>query len=271
MISLFYGSNMPSDINGCKREPSALVTLRDLHVSFDRYDVLRGVNLTLGRNQAMSIIGPSGSGKSTILRCIAGLIAPRPGEVLFNGVDVSALSTDERRSMWQKHVGLVSGRCRLPAHRTALQNLIGAALRAPGTSCCEAKDIAGELLAKVRLADKAHSHPCELSDGQQQRIEIAHILAMRPALVLFDEVTSALERRMASEVLDVIGELVDEGLPCVLVTHEIQFAEDISNSVAYIEDGVIVEEATPDQILHSPRDERTRRFLNNANTCVRFT
>ncbi|GAB5096059.1 MULTISPECIES: amino acid ABC transporter ATP-binding protein [unclassified Caballeronia] len=268
MMSLVYGRAVARlDME----PPAGLVTMRDVHLSYGTTPVLRGIDLSVKRNQAVSIIGPSGSGKSTILRCINGLITPERGEVRVNGVDVAALTRDEQKIELRKRIGFVFQQYNLFPHLTALENLTIAPVRVLGTSRAEAEHTARALLAKVRLADKAHAYPGELSGGQQQRVAIARALAMQPELILFDEVTSALDPQTVGEVLNVIGELVDEGLTCVLVTHEMRFAEDISDRVVFTEGGVIVEEGTPAQLFHAPRDERTQRFLDSAGTRVRRT
>jgi polar amino acid transport system ATP-binding protein len=247
----------------------ALVSFAGVHVSYGDTAVLRGIDLRVQRNQAVSIIGPSGSGKSTILRCINGLIAPTRGEVRVGGIDVNGLRTDAQRIALRKRIGFVFQQYNLFPHLSALQNLTIAPMRVLGIARKEAEETAHALLAKVRLQDKAHAHPGELSGGQQQRVAIARALAMQPELILFDEVTSALDPQTVGEVLNVIGELVDEGLTCVLVTHEMRFAEEISDRVVYTEGGVVVEQGAPEQIFHAPRDERTRRFLDRTQTRVR--
>ncbi|WP_250517638.1 amino acid ABC transporter ATP-binding protein [Caballeronia sp. INDeC2] len=268
-MSLVHGRAALSGAPPSGHDAEALVTLRNVHLSYGDAAVLRGIDLIVRRNQAVSIIGPSGSGKSTILRCINGLIAPERGEVRVNGVDVASLKRDDEKIALRKRIGFVFQQYNLFPHLNALENLTIAPMRVLGASRAEAEHTAHALLAKVRLADKAHAYPGELSGGQQQRVAIARALAMRPELILFDEVTSALDPQTVGEVLNVIGELVDEGLTCVLVTHEMRFAEDISDRVAYTEGGVIVEEGSPEQIFHAPRDERTRRFLDSTQSRTR--
>nr|WP_087131612.1 amino acid ABC transporter ATP-binding protein [Caballeronia pedi] len=270
-MSLVHGRAALSATHSSGHDAPALVTLRDVHLSYGDAAVLRGIDLTVRRNQAVSIIGPSGSGKSTILRCINGLIAPKRGEVRVGGVDVGALKRDDEKIALRKRIGFVFQQYNLFPHLSALQNLTIAPMRVLGASRAEAEHTAHALLAKVQLADKAGAYPGELSGGQQQRVAIARALAMQPELILFDEVTSALDPQTVGEVLNVIGELVDEGLTCVLVTHEMRFAEDISDRVAYTEGGVIVEEGAPEQIFHAPRDEHTRRFLDSTQSRARRT
>jgi polar amino acid transport system ATP-binding protein len=258
-----------SELSAAGEAGQALISLAGVHVSFGDVDVLRGIDQSVHRNQAVSIIGPSGSGKSTILRCINGLVTPRRGEVRVGGVNVGALHDDAGRVALRKRIGFVFQQYNLFPHLSALQNLMIAPTRVLGIDRAQAEDTARALLAKVRLEDKAHAYPGELSGGQQQRVAIARALAMQPKVILFDEVTSALDPQTVGEVLNVIGELVDEGLTCVLVTHEMRFAEEISDRVVYTEGGVIVEEGAPEQLFHAPRDERTRRFLDRTQTRVR--
>ncbi|SAK49381.1 ABC transporter [Caballeronia fortuita] len=241
-----------------------LLTIRDLHLSYDGVPVLNGIDLTVKRGQAVSIIGPSGSGKSTILRCINGLVSPQRGSIDIASIDVRAQQSDAERIALRKRVGFVFQQYNLFPHLSVLDNLTIAPRRVLGKSRAEAESDAHALLAKVRLADKAHAHPGALSGGQQQRVAIARTLAMRPELILFDEVTSALDPETVGEVLNVIGELADEGQTCVLVTHEMRFAAEISDEVFFTERGVIVEHGPAAQLFGQPRHERTRLFLQRA-------
>ncbi len=248
-----------------QRDPDpVLVSMRDVHLSFGASEVLRGIDLTVRRGEAVSIIGPSGSGKSTLLRCINGLITPQRGEVIVDNIDVRAQQSDVQKIALRKRIGFVFQQYNLFPHLSVLDNLSIAPIRVLGRSRAESEDDAQALLKKVRLADKARAFPGELSGGQQQRVSIARTLAMRPDLILFDEVTSALDPETAGEVLTVIGELVDDGMTCVLVTHEMRFAEDISDEVFFTEGGVIVEHGAPSQLFGSPENERTRLFLQRA-------
>jgi polar amino acid transport system ATP-binding protein len=241
-----------------------LVSLSDVHLSFGAAPVLNGIDLTVRRGEAVSIIGPSGSGKSTILRCINGLIAPQHGEIHVDGIDVRAQHTDAQKIALRKRIGFVFQQYNLFPHLSVLANLTIAPVSVLGRSRAEAEHDAHALLKQVRLADKANAYPGELSGGQQQRVAIARTLAMRPDLILFDEVTSALDPETVGEVLNVIGELVDEGQTCVLVTHEMRFAEDVSDEVFFTEGGVIVEHGEPSQIFGAPENDRTRLFLQRA-------
>ncbi|MDP9651399.1 polar amino acid transport system ATP-binding protein [Paraburkholderia caledonica] len=246
------------------RSDGALLSLRDVRLSYGSTAVLNGIDLSVRRGQAVSIIGPSGSGKSSILRCINGLLTPQSGEITVDGIEVRAQKTDAQRIALRKRIGFVFQQYNLFPHLSVLDNLTIAPMRVLGRSRAEAESDAHALLAKVRLADKAKAYPGALSGGQQQRVAIARTLAMRPDLILFDEVTSALDPETVGEVLNVIGELADEGQTCVLVTHEMRFAEDISDEVFFTEGGVIVEHGSAQQLFGDPVHERTRLFLQRA-------
>ncbi|ALF90150.1 MULTISPECIES: amino acid ABC transporter ATP-binding protein [Ralstonia solanacearum species complex] len=244
--------------------PAPLVALRDLHLTFGQTDVLRGIDLDVHRGQAVSIIGPSGSGKSTLLRCISGLLRPQHGSVTVDGIRVDRLATEAETIALRKRIGFVFQQYNLFPHLSVLENLTAAPVRVLGRARREAEADAHALLGKVGLADKARAYPGQLSGGQQQRVAIARALAMRPELILFDEVTSALDPETVGEVLNVIGELVGEGLTCVLVTHEMAFARAISDAVYFTERGVIVEHGPAAQLFAAPASERTRAFLSRA-------
>ena len=241
-----------------------LVQLQDVHLSFGDNQVLKGIDVEVRRGQAVSIIGPSGSGKSTILRCITGLLRPQAGQITVGDTRVDALRTEAELIALRKRVGFVFQQYNLFPHLTVLQNLVIAPTRVVGRSRAVAERDARALLEKVRLAHKADAYPGELSGGQQQRVAIARALAMQPELILFDEVTSALDPETVGEVLTVIRELVKEGMTCVLVTHEMRFAEEISDQVYFTEAGSIVEHGPVAQIFGAPRSERTRQFLQRA-------
>jgi len=241
-----------------------LVQLKDVHLSFGDNQVLQGIDVEVRRGQAVSIIGPSGSGKSTILRCITGLLRPQAGAISVGDTRVDTLRTEAELIALRKRVGFVFQQYNLFPHLTVLQNLVIAPTRVVGRSRAVAERDARALLEKVRLAHKADAYPGELSGGQQQRVAIARALAMQPELILFDEVTSALDPETVGEVLTVIRDLVGEGMTCVLVTHEMRFAEEISDRVYFTEAGRIVEHGPVDQIFGQPRSERTRQFLQRA-------
>ncbi|MFT4234810.1 MAG: amino acid ABC transporter ATP-binding protein [Microbacterium sp.] len=241
-----------------------LVQLKDVHLSFGDNEVLKGIDVQVRRGQAVSIIGPSGSGKSTILRCITGLLRPQRGEIVVGETRVDALRTEAELIALRKRVGFVFQQYNLFPHLTVLQNLVIAPTRVVGRDRATAEREARALLEKVRLSHKESAYPGELSGGQQQRVAIARALAMRPELILFDEVTSALDPETVGEVLTVIRDLVRDGMTCVLVTHEMRFAEEVSDQVYFTEAGRIVEHGPAGQIFGSPRSERTREFLQRA-------
>jgi polar amino acid transport system ATP-binding protein len=241
-----------------------LVSLRDVHLSFASNPVLKGIDLDVQRGQAVSIIGPSGSGKSTILRCITGLLQPQRGTIRVGATEVRQLTREAERIELRKRVGFVFQQYNLFPHLSVLENLVIAPRKVLGRDRVEAEKEARALLAKVRMEHKADAYPGQLSGGQQQRVAIARALAMRPELILFDEVTSALDPETVGEVLTVIRELTEEGMTCVLVTHEMRFAEEISDVVYFTENGLIVEHGSAEQIFQQPTSERTREFLRHA-------
>ncbi|MDR1935430.1 MAG: amino acid ABC transporter ATP-binding protein [Candidatus Accumulibacter sp.] len=243
-------------------ERPPLVELRQVHLSFGSNHVLKGIDLNVRKGDAVSIIGPSGSGKSTILRCINGLLTPERGEVVVGDTPVHALRTEAERIALRKRIGFVFQQYNLFPHLTVLENIVLAPVRILGVARETAEREARELLAKVRLADKIDAYPGQLSGGQQQRVAIARALAMHPELVLFDEVTSALDPETVGEVLSVIRQLVEDGMTCLLVTHEMRFAEEVSHEIVFTDGGEIVERGTPRDIFHAPRSPRTHAFIN---------
>ncbi|WP_454690716.1 amino acid ABC transporter ATP-binding protein [Achromobacter aloeverae] len=242
-----------------------LVSLRGVRLAFGATEVLKGIDVEVGQGQAVSIIGPSGSGKSTILRCITGLLRPQQGAIDVDGVAVHALSAEAQFIALRKQVGFVFQQYNLFPHLSVLENLVIAPVRVGGLPRAQAIVHARELLAKVRMEHKENAYPGELSGGQQQRVAIARALAMRPKLILFDEVTSALDPEMVGEVLTVIRDLVQDGLTCLLVTHEMRFAEEVSDTVYFTEAGRIVEAGPPARLFGAPANPRTRAFLQRAS------
>ncbi|MGS1011670.1 amino acid ABC transporter ATP-binding protein [Achromobacter anxifer] len=241
-----------------------LVSLRDVHLAFGQTEVLKGMDVEIQQGQAVSIIGPSGSGKSTILRCITGLLRPQRGRIEVGGVRVDALKTEAELIGLRKRVGFVFQQYNLFPHLSVLENLTISPIKVGGVPRAQAEARARELLAQVRMEHKQDAYPGELSGGQQQRVAIARALALQPELILFDEVTSALDPEMVGEVLSVIRDLVEDGLTCVLVTHEMRFAEEISDIVYFTEAGRIVESGPPARLFGAPASERTRAFLQRA-------
>ena len=227
---------------------------------FGDHRVLRGIDLEVRPKDVLVVVGPSGSGKSTLLRCMNLLETPTAGRVWFAGQDITDVRTDldEVRT----HIGIVFQAFNLFPHKTALQNITLALRKVLKLGARAAHDRAMAELARVGLADRADAHPCRLSGGQQQRVAIARALAMRPSLMLFDEVTSALDPELVGEVLDVMQRLAADGMTMVVVTHEMGFAREVGTRMVLMDEGQIIEEGRPDEMFTEPREERTRRFLS---------
>jgi polar amino acid transport system ATP-binding protein len=244
-----------------------MVKLEGIHKRFGDLEVLRGIDLEVARGEVICVIGPSGSGKSTLLRCINLLEPPEEGEIFLEGHDICkgpGSGTGESSyelDFVRQRVGIVFQQFNLFPHRTALQNVTMAQEKVLGRSAEEAKSKGRSLLERVGLADKLDEYPERLSGGQQQRVAIARALAMDPHVMLFDEVTSALDPELVKEVLDVIRELAAEGMTMILVTHEMGFASEVCDKVVFMDAGVIVEQGPPSAVLDSPTEERTKRFL----------
>ena len=236
------------------------VRVKDLRKSFDHLEVLRGINMTALEGDVVCVIGPSGSGKSTFLRCLNLLEKPNSGQVFVDGHELTGRKADINRA--RRNIGMVFQQFNLFPHMTAKKNIMFAPVDLRLVRKKEAEQRAMELLRRVGLADKADSYPWQLSGGQQQRVAIARSLAMNPDIMLFDEPTSALDPEMIGEVLTVIKELAQGGMTMIIVTHEMNFARDISSRIIFMEDGVILEEGPPAEVFQNPREERTRKFLN---------
>lgn len=237
-----------------------IVAVRDIHKSFGSVEVLKGISFDVMKGQVICIIGPSGSGKSTLIRCINGLTKFQRGSIKVEGQEVNQPAVD--LLALRKKVGIVFQQYNLFPHKTALQNVMMAPLRVLREPRKEVEERARALISKVRLQGKEHSYPGELSGGQQQRVAIARSLAMRPAIMLFDEVTAALDPETVKEVLNTIRELATDGMTCILVTHEMGFAREVSDHVYFTDRGVIVEHGPPDELFKQARDPRTRQFLS---------
>ena len=233
-----------------------IVRIHDVHKAFGTVNVLRGISLAVSAGQAVCVIGPSGSGKSTLLRCINGLIPVDRGEVFVGEHAVHTLKSDHDMITLRKDVSIVFQQYNLFPHKTALQNVMMAPIQVLGQAKDEVRERAVSLLKKVRLEDKLNNYP-----GQQQRVAIARALAMQPSVMLFDEVTAALDPETRKEVLLTIRQLVEEGMTSILVTHEMAFAREIADRVYFTDQGVIVEEGTPQQIFDEPQVQRTKAFL----------
>ena len=231
----------------------------NLHKSFGDLHVLAGVNEIIHKGEVVSIIGPSGGGKSTFLRCLNLLETPEQGQIFFNGQDITAKNVDIDQI--RQKMCMVFQQINVFPHLTVAENITLAPRMLKGMSQADADSLARDLLSRVGLLDKYNEMPSKLSGGQKQRLAIVRALAMEPEVMLFDEPTSALDPEMVGEVLDVIKELAQTGMTCVIVTHEMRFAEEISNRVLFIADGNILEKGAPHEVFHNPQHPRLQEFL----------
>lgn len=236
-----------------------MIEIQNVHKSFGPLEVLKGINLTVEKGEVVTVIGGSGSGKSTLLTCINGLEPIDSGKILVDGTEVHAKSTNLNKL--RQKIGIVFQQWNAFPHLTVLENVTLAPRKVLGMGKAEAEAIAEEQLKHVGLADKLETYPSRLSGGQQQRMAIARALAMSPDYMLFDEVTSALDPQLVGEVLETLKMLAEEGMTMICVTHEMAFARDVSNRVAYFHKGVLAEIGTPDQIFGDPQHPETKTFL----------
>jgi len=236
-----------------------MIKLENVHKSFGKNEVLKGINLHIEQGQVVVIIGPSGSGKSTVLRTMNYLEEPTSGKVIVDGMD---LSDKKKLNDVRAEVGMVFQNFNLFPHMTVMENLTLAQTKVRKTSMEEAQKIGQALLDRVGLADKANAYPDSLSGGQKQRVAIARALAMKPKVMLFDEPTSALDPEMVSEVLDVMKSLAEDGMTMVIVTHEMGFAKKVADRVLFVDGGLILEDDTPERVFDAPTNERTKSFLD---------
>jgi polar amino acid transport system ATP-binding protein len=239
-----------------------IVSISDVHKSFGTFEVLKGVSMDVSKGEVVCVIGPSGSGKSTLLRCINALVPVDKGTIRVADFEVHNLKKDKELLALRREVSMVFQQYNLFPHKTALQNVMMAPIHVLKENKAEVGARARVLLKKVRLEDKADSYPGELSGGQQQRVAIARALAMRPEIMLFDEVTAALDPETVKEVLVTIRELAEDGMTCILVTHEMGFAREVGDHMYFTDRGVIVEHAPPAEFFANPREARTREFLS---------
>jgi len=239
---------------------SPIVSLRDVHKWFGKLHVLRGVSLAVDSGEVVVICGPSGSGKSTLIRCINGLEVPTSGELVVTGVQLHTRSTNLNQV--RQRVGMVFQQFNLFPHLTVLANCTLAPIQVKKRPRAEAEALARRLLDRVGIADKAEAHPAQLSGGQQQRVAIARALAMEPEVMLFDEPTSALDPENIREVLDTMRNLARDGMTMVVVTHEMGFAREVADRVAFMDAGQIVEELPAVEFFAAAREPRTRQFLS---------
>ncbi|MBF1320056.1 amino acid ABC transporter ATP-binding protein [Mogibacterium diversum] len=235
-----------------------MIEIKKLYKSYGDNEVLKGIDQTVSEAEVLCIVGPSGSGKSTMLRCINLLEIPTSGEVYIDGELVTSQNINEIRTK----MGMVFQNFNLFPHMTVLENVTCAPINVKGVSKADAEAKAMELLTRVGLDNKANAYPRSLSGGQQQRVAIARALAMDPKIMLFDEPTSALDPEMVGEVLDVMKDLAKEGLAMIVVTHEMGFAKEVADKVIFMDEGVIVEQGTPEEVLVNPSEERTKNFLS---------
>ncbi len=238
---------------------TSAIQIVDLHKSFGQLDVLKGIDLEVRMGEVVCVIGPSGSGKSTLLRCVNRLEAPTSGKILIEGEDITDPDADIDRI--RTRIGKVFQSFNLFPHLDVLGNLTVAQTKVLKRSKSEAREIAGDMLERVGVADKASEYPIRLSGGQQQRVAIARALCMNPDMMLFDEPTSSLDPELVGEVLDVMRALARDGMTMMVVTHEMGFARDVADRVIFLDEGVIVEEGAPEQVLVAPKSDRAIRFL----------
>lgn len=239
---------------------TAAIDIVDLHKRFGELEVLRGIDFEVAHGEVVCIIGPSGSGKSTLLRCVNRLEDPERGRIVVEGTDITDPDVDIDRV--RRRIGMVFQHFNLFPHLTVIRNLMIAQRRVLKRSREEARRTAEEMLARVGLSEKAREYPINLSGGQQQRVAIARALCMGPDMMLFDEVTSALDPELIGEVLEVMRTLASEGMTMLVVTHEMGFARQVADRIVFMDEGAIVEQGSPSQVLTHPREERTRRFLS---------
>ena len=237
-----------------------IVSIRNVHKSFGDLEVLKGVSLDVKKGEVICIIGPSGSGKSTLIRCVNALNDIQSGSITVCGIDLTQSDLDKLEL--RKRVGMVFQQYNLFPHKTALENIMMAPLKVLNRAPDEVRAQARELLRKVRLHGKEDAFPGELSGGQQQRVAIARSLAMNPDVMLFDEVTAALDPETVKEVLLTIKELAQDGMTCILVTHEMGFAREIADHIYFTDGGVIVEHGPPSEFFDNASDPRTKEFLS---------
>ncbi|KAB7669954.1 amino acid ABC transporter ATP-binding protein [Bacillus sp. B1-b2] len=236
-----------------------MINVENLHKSYGSLQVLKGITTQVKKGEVVTIIGPSGSGKSTFLRCINLLEIPTQGQINIDGVNITDKKTNIKKI--RENVGMVFQHFHLFPHKTVLQNVTYAPIKVKGMSKAEADKMGLELLAKVGLQEKAEVYPNRLSGGQKQRVAIARALAMNPEVILFDEPTSALDPEMVKEVLEVMKSLAHTGITMLIVTHEMGFAREAADRVLFLDGGVVVEDAPPEEFFTSPKSARAKEFL----------
>jgi polar amino acid transport system ATP-binding protein len=238
---------------------TSAIEINDLHKNFGALEVLKGIDFEVAEREVVCIIGPSGSGKSTLLRCVNRLEDPTSGTILIEGEDITDPDADVDKL--RTRIGMVFQQFNLFPHLNVLRNLTIAQTKVLKRSSEQAEEIARQVLERVGLSDKIEEYPIRLSGGQQQRVAIARALSMNPDMMLFDEPTSALDPELVGEVLDVMRKLAMDGMTMMVVTHEMAFAQEVADRVVFMDNGIVVEEGPPDQLLTNPTTERCRRFL----------
>ena len=244
----------------------SIIQINNLKKSFGTNEVLRGIDLTIKKSEVVVVMGPSGSGKSTLLRCLTFLEEPTEGIIRIGDFKVNAGEKVNRKRKKEirelrKRTGFVFQSFNLFPHKTAIENVMEGPIVIKGIKTYESRKMAESLLIKVGLGDHCNHYPAQLSGGQQQRVAIARSLALHPMVMLYDEPTSALDPELVREVLQVIKDLAQEGMTMVIVTHEMNFAKDVADRVVFMDNGLIVEQGTSEEIFHAPKEERTRKFL----------
>ncbi|HBE9724248.1 amino acid ABC transporter ATP-binding protein [Clostridioides difficile] len=240
-----------------------MIKVENLHKSFKGTEVLKGINLEINQSEVVAILGPSGTGKSTLLRCLNYLVEPTKGKIMIGDVKVDVEKATKKDIVnLRKHTSMVFQNYNLFKNKTALENVMEALIVVHKKSNKEAREISLKLIDKVGMLDRKDFYPSKLSGGQQQRIGIARAMAVNPNVILFDEPTSALDPELVGEVLSVIKSLAKEGITMLIVTHEINFAKEVADKIIFMDNGVIAEEGTPDEIFNNPKNERTAKFLN---------
>jgi polar amino acid transport system ATP-binding protein len=244
------------------------IVLERVHKRFEQNEVLKGIDLTVAEHEVICLIGASGSGKSTLLRCVNLLEDVDDGRIIVHGEEITAPGVDVNRI--RRKIGIVFQAYNLFPHMTVLRNVALSPIKVLGVSQAQAESEAMELLKRIGLADKKDEYPDRLSGGQQQRVAIVRALAMKPDIMLLDEITSALDPELVAEVLDVIRELAESGMTMLIATHEMGFAREIATRVAFLAEGQIVEQAPPAALFTAPQDERTQRFLRRITEAGRL-
>ncbi|MDI2589481.1 amino acid ABC transporter ATP-binding protein [Psychrobacillus sp. NEAU-3TGS] len=239
-----------------------MISISNLHKKFGKNEVLKGINIQIDKGDVISILGPSGSGKTTLLRCINYLERPDEGTITIDDVTIDSKKV-HKKDVYQlrRKSAMVFQSYNLFQHKTVLQNVMEGLVVVQKVNVKEAREIALEMLKKVGLEQKVDAYPLQLSGGQQQRVGIARALALNPEVILFDEPTSALDPELVGEVLDVIRKISREGITMIIVTHEMNFAKEVSNRVIFMDGGVVVEEGVPNDIFRTPKEDRTKQFL----------